>query len=128
MEESSDLQVVGGDYLKLSSVDAGYCGVTSLKADSLLSSVGYNDLEHIKLPLWLLFCHQFVGFVPAVLEITIVVALALRQYGLAALVFAVLLCCAWFGYRSHLIAFDCMVSAIIIMAYLPLHDAGSPRL
>jgi len=55
-------------------------GITNAKAEELYLIHGYNALPVIEIPLWYVFIQQFMGTMPYMLELAIIIAAAVQDW------------------------------------------------
>jgi H+-transporting ATPase len=55
-------------------------GLTNEQAEVLYQQWGYNELPAIEIPLWWVFLEQFMGTMPYMLELAIIIAAAVSDW------------------------------------------------
>jgi magnesium-transporting ATPase (P-type) len=55
-------------------------GLTSEEVENLLKQYGFNELPVIEIPLWKVFLQQFMGTMPYMLELAIIIAAATEDW------------------------------------------------
>ena len=55
-------------------------GITNAEAEQLYLIHGYNALPVIEIPLWYVFLQQFMGTMPYMLELAIIIAAAVQDW------------------------------------------------
>jgi len=77
-------------------------GLTSAQAEELYNTWGYNELPVIEIPLWWVFLEQFMGTMPYMLELAIIVSAAVQDWTDFGIILAMLICNGSLGFYEEL--------------------------
>ena len=55
-------------------------GLTSEQVENLYQQYGYNELPVIEIPLWYVFIQQFMGTMPYMLELAVIISAAVQDW------------------------------------------------
>jgi len=77
-------------------------GLTTEEVEELYKTHGYNELPVIVVPLWYVFVQQFMGAMPYILEICIVLAAIINDWASMGIILCMLICNGCLGFHEEL--------------------------
>jgi len=92
----------GCDTLDLSVNAEERAGLTTDQAEELYKQWGFNELPIIEIPLWWVFLEQYMGTMPYMLELAIIIAVAVGDYIDFGIILAMLICNGTLGFVEEL--------------------------
>jgi magnesium-transporting ATPase (P-type) len=84
-------------------------GLTTVEAEHLYETVGFNELPYVEVSLFWMFFAQFTGVMPFMLELACVLALAVQSWIDFAIIAAILICNGVLGFMEELKAKQSLV-------------------
>jgi len=76
-------------------------GLTTTQVEAAIEQYGKNEIPVQEVPMWMLFLRQWVGFLPFLIEIAMIISLAVQDWVDFAIIFGVMLINALLGFREE---------------------------